>query len=397
MSMMGSIKFVVKYLLSVLLMILLCMPIQAQREIDCLQRLEKVNPNYPIYRDSDTIITIKEYNQRLREKANACEDEGMSTAKVFGIFFGVVFSFSFIIISICIVMARREHRREAERERKRMEDMKEEIAQIVREKEQRLATEQEKPFNYEELSPNEKALYILRKLGCEINVIGSANRFDSHKLTQIYEVDQNKKLKRGRISVVVALDDLFVDNLLIEYEPHLGESLQPYLQSKLAMPLLDAEDILNSRLEWIKENYEDMDWDEAFVQRKRNTVCEQNDIPLCGHQEDTLAIIALPIDALSKAYDVLCYIPFGGANSPEAMEHRSIVKYWMDKFSIVPVFFSGSEVVYQVDVDKTSQMANELSLQHLAYCEESITQSDMGLEDIELSIERSRFWYFWWD
>ena len=234
-------------------------------------------------------------------------------------------------------------------------------------------------------------------MGCEINIIGPANSIDSHKLTQIYEVDQNKKLKRGRISVVVALDDLFVDNLLIEYEPHLGEALQPYLQSKLAMPLLDAEDILNSRLEWIKENYEDMDWDEAFVQRKRNTVCELNDIPLSGHQEDTLAIIALPIDALSKAYDVLCYIPFGGANSPEAMEHRSIIKYWMDKFSIVPVFFSGSEVVYQVDVDKTSQMANELSLQHLAYCEESITQSDMGLEDIELSIERSRFWYFWWD
>jgi len=69
----------------------------------------------------------------------------------------------------------------------------------------------------------------------------------------------------------------------------------------------------------------------------------------------------------------------------------------MDKFSIVPVFFSGSEVVYQVDVDKTSQMANELSLQHLAYCEETITQSNMDLEDIELSIERSRFWYFWWD
>ena len=388
---------IVKSFLSVLTMILLCMPIQAQREIDCLQRLEKVNPNYPIYRDSDTIITIKEYNQCLREKANAREGEGMSTAKVFGIFFGVVFSFSFIIISICIVMARREQRREAEKERKWMEDKKAEINQIVKEREQRLATEQETPFNYEELSPNEKALYILRKLGCEINVIGSANRFDSHKLTQIYEVDQNKKLKRGRISVVVALDDLFVDNLLIEYEPHLGESLQPYLQSKLAMPLLDAEDILNSRLEWIKENYEDMDWDEAFVQRKRNTVCELNDIPLCGHQEDTLAIIALPIDALSKAYDVLCYIPFGGANSPEAMEHRSIVKYWMDKFAIVPVFFSGSETVYQVDVDKTRQIAKELSLQHLAYCEDIITQSDMGLEDIELCIERSRFWYFWWD
>ncbi|MBR2261744.1 MAG: DUF4253 domain-containing protein [Paludibacteraceae bacterium] len=386
---------IVKFFLSVLLMILLCMPIQAQID-EWLQRLEKHNPNYPVYCDSDT-ITIKEYNQRLREMAKAHEEEGMSGAKFFGILFGVALTISFIIGSIVIVMARREQRREAEKERKWMEDKKDEITQIVKEREQRLATEQEKTFNYEELSSKEKALYILRKLGCEINIIGPANSIDSHKLTQIYEVDQNKKLKRGRISVVVALDDLFVDNLLIEYEPHLGEALQPYLQSKLAMPLLDAEDILNSRLEWIKENYEDMDWDEAFVQRKRNTVCELNDIPLSGHQEDTLAIIALPIDALSKAYDVLCYIPFGGANSPEAMEHRSIIKYWMDKFSIVPVFFSGSEVVYQVDVDKTSQMANELSLQHLAYCEESITQSDMGLEDIELSIERSRFWYFWWD
>ena len=389
-------KSFIKVLLWAMTMLFLCAPVHAQTEEEWLQRLEKIIPDYPIYCDSDT-ITIKEYNQRIREMAKAHEEEGMSGAEFFGILFGVALTISFIIGSIVIVMARREQRREAEKERKWMEDKKDEITQIVKEREQRLATEQEKPFNYEELSSNEKALYILRKLGCEINVIGPANSIDSHKLTQIYEVDQNKKLKRGRISVVVALDDLFVDNLLIEYEPHLGEALQPYLQSKLAMPLLDAEDILNSRLEWIKENYEDMDWDEAFVQRKRNTVCEMNDIPLCGHQEDTLAIIALPIDALSKAYDVLCYIPFGGANSPEAMEHRSIIKYWMDKFSIVPVFFSGSEVVYQVDVDKTSQMANELSLQHLAYCEESITQSDMGLEDIELSIERSRFWYFWWD
>ena len=196
---------------------------------------------------------------------------------------------------------------------------------------------------------------------------------------------------------MVALDELFVDNLLIEYESYLGEGLQSYLQSKLAMPLLDAEDILNSRLEWIKENYADVDWNEVFVKKKCDMVCELNDIPLSDHSEETLAIISLPIDTLSKAYDVFCYIPFGGAGSPEAMEHRSIVKYWMDKFAIVPVFFSGNEAVYQVDVNKTRQIAKELSLQHLAYCEETITQSNMGLEDIELSIERSRFWYFWWD
>ena len=394
-NMTGSINLVVKYLLSTLTMILLCMPIQAQID-EWLQRLEKHNPNYPVYCDSDT-ITIKEYNQRIREMAKAHEEEGMSGAEFFGIFFGVALTISFIIGSIVIVMARREQRRKVEKERKRMEDKKDEIAQIIKEREQRLTTKQKKKFNYEDLSSNEKALYILRKLGCEINIIGPANSIDSHKLTQIYEVDQNKKLNRGRISVVVALDELFVDNLLIEYESYLGEGLQSYLQSKLAMPLLDAEDILNSRLEWIKENYADVDWNEVFVKRKCDMVCELNDIPLSDHSEETLAIISLSIDALSKAYDVFCYIPFGGAGSPEAMEHRSIVKYWMDKFAIVPVFFSGSETVYQVDVNKTRQIAKELSLQHLAYCEDIITQSDMGLEDIELYIERSRFWYFWWD
>lgn len=391
-NMTGSINLVVKFLLSTLTMILLCMPIQAQID-EWLQKLEKHNPNYPVYCDSDT-ITIKEYNQRIREMAKIHEKEGMNAAEFFGILFGVVLTIFFVIISITIAMVRREQHRQADRERKWMEDKKAEINQIVKEREKRLATEKEKPFNYEDLSPNEKALYILRQLGCEINVIDPV---DSHKLTQIYEVDQNKKLKRGRISIVVALDDLFVDNLLIEYEPYLGKELQPYLQSKLAMPLLDAEDILNSRLESIQENYADVDWDDVFVKRKCDTVCELNNIPLNDHSEETLAIISLPIDTLSKAYDVFCYIPFGGAGSPEAMEHRSIVKYWMDKFAIVPVFFSGSETVYQVDVDKTRQIAKELSLQHLAYCEDIITQSDMGLEDIELYIERSRFWYFWWD
>lgn len=389
-------KSFIKVLLWAMTMLFLCAPVHAQTEEEWLQRLEKIIPDYPIYCDSDT-ITVKEYNQRIRDKEKAREGEGMSGVKFLGTIFGSIFAFSLLVSSIIIIGVRREQRREAERERKKLEDKKEEIAQIVRDREQRMASEQKKPFNYEELSPNEKAFHILRELGCEINVIGPANRIDSHKLTQIYEVDQHKKLKRGRISVVVVLDELFVDNLLIEYEPYRGDELQPYLQSKLTMSFLDAEDLLNSRLAWTKENYANEDWDEMFVKRKCTTVCELNDIPLSGYSEDPLAIIALPIDALSKAYDVFCYIPFGGADSPEPMEHRSIVKYWMDKFTIVPVFISGSEVVYQVDIDKTGQMAKELSLQHLAYCEDTITQSNMSLEDLELSIEKSRFWYFWWD
>ena len=109
---------IVKFFLSALTMILLCMPIQAQID-EWLQRLEKHNPNYPVYCDSDT-ITIKEYNQRIREMAKAHEEEGMSGAEFFGILFGVALTISFIIGSIVIVMARREQRRKVEKERKRM-------------------------------------------------------------------------------------------------------------------------------------------------------------------------------------------------------------------------------------------------------------------------------------
>ena len=107
---------IVKFFLSALTMILLCMPIQAQID-EWLQRLEKIIPDYPIYCDSDT-ITVKEYNQRIRDKEKAREGEGMSGAKFLGTIFGSIFAFSLLVSSIIIIGARREQRREAERERK---------------------------------------------------------------------------------------------------------------------------------------------------------------------------------------------------------------------------------------------------------------------------------------
>ena len=242
-----------------------------------------------------------------------------------------------------------------------------------------------------------KAINIIEKTGCKIAHIVNCNNITENQLTDLY-LRMTEQQNPGFVRVMVELDDILIDNLLIEYEEHLSD-MESFIQSKLNAPLEDAESILKNRFEETKETYTsdgDIDWDnEIIAWGNESSECDTLDSLILSQSDNLLCFVDVPVQSV---YDVFCYLPFGGAESPEPMEHRSIAKYWFEKYGAVPCFMSGDVLQFYVKQPvKEEEEVKALALQQFGFCSDIVTQGCETVQNLATSLKNSRFWYFWWD
>ncbi|MCR5496400.1 MAG: DUF4253 domain-containing protein [Paludibacteraceae bacterium] len=242
-----------------------------------------------------------------------------------------------------------------------------------------------------------KAINIIEKTGCKIAHIVSCNNITEEQLTNAY-LRMAEQPNPGFVRVIVELDSIMIDNLLIEYEEHLSD-MDAFIQSKLNTPLEDAESILKNRFDETKEIYTsdgDIDWDNDMIAwGKESAECDELSSIILSQSDNILCFVDVPVQSV---YDVFCYLPFGGDESPEPMEHRSIAKYWFEKYGAVPCFMSGDVLQFYVKqpVEEEGEV-KALALQQFGFCSDIVTQGCETVQNLANSLKGSRFWYFWWD
>lgn len=242
-----------------------------------------------------------------------------------------------------------------------------------------------------------KAINIIEKTGCKIAHIVNCNNITEEQLTNVY-LRMTEQQNPGFVRVMVELDNIIIDNLLEEYENHLSD-MDAFIQSKLNTPLEDAESIIENRFEETKEIYiseGDMDWDNDIIAwGKKSDECEALKSLILNKSDNILCFVDVPVQSV---YDVFCYLPFGGVESPEPLEHRSIAKYWFDKYGAVPCFMSGDILQFHVKQPvKEEEEAKALALQQFGFCSDIVTQGCETVQNLATALKSSRFWYFWWD
>ncbi|MBO7507158.1 MAG: DUF4253 domain-containing protein [Paludibacteraceae bacterium] len=242
-----------------------------------------------------------------------------------------------------------------------------------------------------------KAINIIEKTGCKIAHIVSCNNITEDQLTDLY-LRMAEQPNPGFVRVMVELDSILIDNLLIEYEDHLSD-MESFIQSKLNTPLEDAESILKNRFEETKEIYTsdgDMDWDNDMIAwGEESSDCGSLETLILSQSDNLLCFVDVPVQSV---YDVFCYLPFGGAESPEPLEHRSIAKYWFEKYGAVPCFMSGDVLQFYVKQPvNEEEEVKALALQQFGFCSDIVTQGCETVQNLASSLKDSRFWYFWWD
>ena len=242
-----------------------------------------------------------------------------------------------------------------------------------------------------------KAINIIEKTGCKIAHIVSCDNITEEQLTNEY-LRMAEQPNPGFVRVMVELDSILIDNLLIEYEEHLSD-MDAFIQSKLSTPYENAEGILKNRFDETKEIYTsdgDMDWDNDMIAwGKESSECDALSSLILNKSDNILCFVDVPVQSV---YDVFCYLPFGGAESPEPLEHRSIAKYWFEKYGAVPCFMSGDVLQFYVKQPvKEEGEVKALALQQFGFCSDIVTQGCETVQNLANSLKDSRFWYFWWD
>ena len=242
-----------------------------------------------------------------------------------------------------------------------------------------------------------KAINIIEKTGCKIAHIVSCNNITEDQLTDLY-LRMAEQPNPGFVRVMVELDSIMIDNLQIEYEEHLSD-MDAFIQSKLSTPYENAEGILKNRFDETKEIYTsdgDIDWDNDIIAwGKESAECDALNSIILSQSDNILCFVDVPVQSV---YDVFCYLPFGGAESPEPMEHRSIAKYWFEKYGAVPCFMSGDVLQFYVKRPVSEEgEVKALALQQFGFCSDIVTQGCETVQNLATSLKNSRFWYFWWD
>ena len=139
-----------------------------------------------------------------------------------------------------------------------------------------------------------------------------------------------------------------------------------------------------------------MDWDnEMIAWGEESSDCGSLETLILSQSDNLLCFVDVPVQSV---YDVFCYLPFGGAESPEPLEHRSIAKYWFEKYGAVPCFMSGDVLQFYVKQPvNEEEEVKALALQQFGFCSDIVTQGCETVQGLASSLKDSRFWYFWWD
>ncbi len=211
----------------------------------------------------------------------------------------------------------------------------------------------------------------------------------SSDITKLW-LDANERGKKdGFCPVLLAVDECFYDSLDDSSDWTDEEKSREWRAKVLNSNPSSGASILKDRLEQVKEEYDDAEWEKDVVG------VDENIEPINNFEieEGTdLCLVEIPV---KEPWQVFAYIPFGDWNDcPKVEEHMAIAKYWYEKYGACVALISNDVVEYHVSspvTDDTMSIAEE----HLGYSEDVLQGNNLA--SLASQLKKSSIWYFWWD
>lgn len=222
--------------------------------------------------------------------------------------------------------------------------------------------------------------------GCKITVIDQ----DSLDPKQVWQEAYKRDLGNGYYPVLLEPDDYYCDFLDEESEKHDYTSFHKWRHDALCCIPLDGKQILSQRLQEIKADYNEEEWQEDIVGDDAEYEAE-NELHIGS---DELWLVEVPVE---HSWQVFAYIPMGGWDDcPNPEEHMAIAKYWEEQYEAKVIHISGNLVEY--DLPHPIQGENlQLAEEQYSYCPVFIEESYETLKTLENILRKATLWYFWWD
>ena len=205
-------------------------------------------------------------------------------------------------------------------------------------------------------------------------------------LTEIYLKEKAIGEKEGFIPVILQLDNNLIDNIEMNWPKYYAQ--------------IDNDDELAKQMvEELKQMYEEdslEEWDKLLGNENETEGECLDGIDGVDFFWGRFVMARIPS---TNPSDVFYYLPIGEWNDcPLPNVHQAMARHWNKRYKAVPCVITGSSVMYYVPqpVDKDSSF--NLALEHTAYSLDALTQILMTtVHDYAKQLEKSTFWYFWWD
>lgn len=218
---------------------------------------------------------------------------------------------------------------------------------------------------------------------CSITPIEDSSCVDD--LTERYLKEKELGDKEGFTPVILQLDNNLIEN--IEQNIDANVSVDVSFEAILAQAQAD-----------LKEMFADSEsgaW-EDFVGTDDGAEGECIDgIDGVDFMWGRFVMVRVPV---ANPYDIFTYIPFGDWNDcPNASVHRAFAKHWYEQHGAVPCVISSDRIMYYVSQPVGKSNAFNLAMEHAAYCPDTPIQITFSIWNLAKQLERSTFWFCWWD
>ena len=207
----------------------------------------------------------------------------------------------------------------------------------------------------------------------------------TNDLTELYLKEKEIGDKEGFTPVILQLDNNLIENIEMNIDANVSVDVS-------------FDGIYATAKSDLKEIFADSEpgtW-EDFIGKDDDTEGECLDGIdgvdfMCGH----FVMVRVPV---VNPYDVFTYIPFGDWNDcPKASIHRAFAKHWYEQHGAVPCVISSDRIMYYVSQPVGKVLAFNLAMEHAAYCPDTPMQITFTVWNLAKQLERSTFWFCWWD
>lgn len=221
--------------------------------------------------------------------------------------------------------------------------------------------------------------------GCKVSHIDTTSTEIKTLWTDAYE----RGKQNGFYPVLLAVDECFYDSLDDNSDWSDETKLKEWQSRVLNSDFDNGASILYERLQQVKEEYNDAEWEKDVVGTDEH-VEPINDFEIEDGTE--LYLVEIPV---KEPWQVFAYIPFGDWNDcPKVEEHMAIAKYWYEKYGACVAYISNDVVEYCLSSPVTGDTM-PIAEEHLGYCADVLQGNN--LTSLASQLKNSSIWYFWWD
>lgn len=269
-----------------------------------------------------------------------------------------------------------------------------------RKSEKLLKSENDETFDPDETADNPEFLEALSDfLDCEVIKV-DPNTTKQGKL-DLYLKSLREGREKGFIPVYLYLDeddlDFFLDeiNNLDEtnddFVAPTKEEIKAFRDEIISSEPDKFSKTFNDQLELLEDEY---DWESLANDSTDDKFFPINRLDSIDACHNNLLLAKIPVE---NAWDVFAYIPFRCfAGLSEYTDLRSAAKHWKLEYGAMPCAITSNTLMFYVPKPVSPTKSEKLAYEHFVMCD-SLTQLTTTIKNHASLLEKSSFWFFWWE